>query len=279
MRIGVFLAALAVAVAAVFGWWHANALADPVFRRVVVPLGDWPAGARPVTVALMSDIHLGNSVMDAARLTRIVGQVNARHPDLVAIAGDFVAEFDPAVAERAAKDMAAPLAGLRAPLGVVATLGNHDQSVPTTIRAALERAGITVLDNQAAQRGPLAIAGIGDAFSRHDDVARTVAAVQGLAGAKLVVSHSPDVSLKLPPGYDVVLAGHTHCGQVVLPVIGPPRVFWRPGYRCGVIRRGGRTTVVSAGLGTSELPVRWRAPPDVWLVRLGPAGPVSRSRP
>ena len=271
MKIAILLAAGLLAVAALCGWWHANALADPVFRRVAVPVADWPAGARPVTVALLSDVHLGNSSMTPARLARIVGEVNARHPDLAAIAGDLVAEHDPTVARQAARDMVGPFSALRAPLGVVATLGNHDQSVPAAIRQGLESAGVTVLDNEAVQRGPLAIAGVGDAFSGHDDIDRTVRAMRGMAGARLVVSHSPDVSPALPPGFGLVLAGHTHCGQVVLPVIGPPRVFWKPGYRCGVIRRGGRTTVVGAGLGTSELPLRWRAPPDIWLVTIGPA--------
>jgi predicted MPP superfamily phosphohydrolase len=273
MRIRVLAASLALAVlaaAAVSSWWYANALADPVFRRLTVAAADWPAGAKPVTVALMSDIHLGNAAMDPARLRRIVGQVNARGPDLVALAGDFVAEHDPAVARQAARDFVAPLAALRAPLGVVATLGNHDQSVPAIIRAGLERAGVTVLDNQAVRRGPLAVAGVGDAFSGHDDIAHTVAAVRGMAGARLVVTHSPDVSPELPPGFGLVLAGHTHCGQVNLPVIGAPKTFWKPGYGCGVVRIGGRVTVVTAGLGTSQLPLRWRAPPDVWLVTIGP---------
>ena len=270
------LAALALAAAGVWSWWHGNALVDPVFRRATVAMADWPARARPVTVALISDIHLGSSAMDAARLAHIVDAVNAGHPDLVAITGDFAEGFDPAAARQAAHDLVAPLARLRAPLGVVAALGNHDWSAPDVIRAGLERAGVTVLDNQAVRRGPLAVAGIGDAFSGHDDVARSMVALRGLAGAKLVVSHSPDVSPKLPRGLDLVLAGHTHCGQVMLPVLGAPRVFWQPGYRCGIVCRGARTTIVTAGVGTSELPLRWRAPPDIWLVRLVP---VSRPRP
>src|SRR3954462_6463540 len=75
-------------------WGHINARADPIVRRANVALPDWPAGAQPVTVALFSDVHIGNSTMDADRLTRIVAQVNALKPDLVLIAGDFASVHD-----------------------------------------------------------------------------------------------------------------------------------------------------------------------------------------
>jgi predicted MPP superfamily phosphohydrolase len=54
-----------------------------------------------------------------------------------------------------------------------------------------------------------------------------------------------------------------------LPIVGPPRVFWKPGLMCELVRRGGLTTVITAGLGTSGVPLRFRAPADVWLVALG----------
>ncbi len=268
-KIGWIAAAGLVALLAVAGWWHRNALADPVVRRTRIALPDWLAGATPVTVALISDIHIGNSTMDAGRLTRIVTRIGALRPDLVLIAGDYVAGHDEAVARAGARDLVAPLSRLRAPLGVVAVLGNHDQSVPATIAAALRRAGVTVLDNQAAERGPLAIGGAGDAFSGHADLRATLRAMARLPGAKVILTHSPDLSLAVPAGVGVLFAGHTHCGQGVLPIVGAPRVFWKPGLMCGLVRRGGLTTVITAGLGTSGVPLRFRAPADVWLVTLG----------
>jgi len=252
----------------VAGWWYRNALADPIQRRATITLADWPAGARPVTVAAISDIHIGNATMDGDRLTRIVGQINAARPDLVMIAGDYVAGHDVAVARAGARALVAPLSRLRAPLGVVAVLGNHDQSVPSAIRAGLRRAGIVVLDNDAVARGPLAIGGVGDAFSQHDDLPRTLRAMAPLAGARVILTHSPDLSLRVPRGIGAMFAGHTHCGQGVLPVIGAPRVFWRPGLMCGIVRRGALVTVIGGGLGTSGVPLRVDAPPDLWLVTL-----------
>lgn len=263
MATGLALIALEVA-----GWWYRNALADPVERRATIVLPDWPRGAQPVTIAALSDIHIGNATMDAARLTRIVAQINAAGPDLVMIAGDYVAGHDVGVARAGARDLVVPLSRLRAPLGVVAVLGNHDQSVPQAIREGLERAGVTVLDNAAVQRGPLAIGGAGDAFSHHDDLPATVRAMMRLPGAKVILTHSPDLSLDVPSGIGVLFAGHTHCGQGVLPIIGAPRVFWQPGLMCGLVRRGDLTSVIGAGLGTSGVPFRVNAPPDFWLVTL-----------
>jgi hypothetical protein len=267
-RIVWIVAALGLLLLGVAGWGYRNGRADPVVRERTVSLPDWPRDARPIRLALLSDIHIGNATMDVDRLARIVAQVNRAHPDVVLLAGDYVAGHDPVVARAGARDMVAPLAGLRAPLGVVAVLGNHDQSEPVLIAAALRRAGVTVLDNAAVVRGPLVIGGAGDAFSHHDDLPATLHAMAGKRGANIILTHSPDLSLQVPPGVGLVLAGHTHCGQGVLPVIGAPRVFWMPGLRCGIIRRGGTTTIITAGLGTSGVPLRFGAPPDLWLVAL-----------
>lgn len=105
--------------------------------------------------------------------------------------------------------------------------------------------------------------------TRHADLPRTLAAMRRLAMAGVLVSHSPDIAPRLSGG--LVLAGHTHCGQIVLPWFGPPIDVSRYGarYRCGMIREGGRITIVTAGVGTSDLPFRYGAPPDIWLVRVG----------
>lgn len=258
-----------------------EAASRPVERRLTIGLSGWPSDARPLKIALLSDIHLGNNAMDAGRLRGIVGQVNAARPDLVLLAGDFVAGRDSAGAAQRAAGLEAPLSQLNAPLGVVAVLGNHDHwTSPEAVRAALVRAGITLLGNEAARRGPLAILGVDDAFSGHDDVAATVASWKAVGGIPLVLTHTPDLVHKLSGELPLVLAGHTHCGQVVLPWLGPiltrsPKQQWRPlydpRYRCGVVRDVNRTVVVTAGVGSGTSPVRLGAPPDWWLLTVGPA--------
>ncbi|MFS0771953.1 metallophosphoesterase [Sphingomonas sp. 1P08PE] len=249
---------------------YRNARADPVVRRIAVALPGWPAGARPVTVALLGDIHIGSATMDAARLDRIVAQVNAQRPDLIVMVGDFIVGHEPGSAARLAPALVAPLSRLRAPLGVVAVPGNHDHwTGVAAVTTALDQAGVLVLRNGAAARGPLAIAGLDDRPTRHARLATTLAAIEALDGAGVMIAHSPILGGRPSARIRLVLAGHTHCGQVVLPIIGAPRQVTNPHYRCGVVRDPARLTVVTAGLGTSVLPVRFGAPPDFWLVRLG----------
>lgn len=250
----------------------AEARADPIVRRASVALPGWPAGAPPIRVVLISDIHVGTLAMGERRLNRIVAQINALAPDLVLIAGDCIYGHDPNGAARFGEAMVAPLSRLRARYGTVAVPGNHDHWTGlTTVRDQLRRAGVAVIENQAILRGPLALGAVGDDFSRHDDLPATLAALRRLPGGRLLLTHSPDIAPDLPADAPVLLAGHTHCAQVVLPLWGPILEVSRYGarYRCGLVREGGRTVVVTAGLGTSALPLRLNAPPDLWLLSVG----------
>lgn len=272
-RLVLFALVVALLTTALVAIGLSNARADPVVRRAAIALPGWPAGSALVTVALLSDIHLGSMAMDAGRLRRIVAQVQALHPDLILLAGDFIDGRGPVRAERHRAALATALARLHAPLGVVAVLGNHDYwTDPASVRAALDRAGVTVLTNAAAVRGPLVIGGVDDEHTRHADLPATLAAMRGLPGARLLLSHTPDVAADAPADVTLILAGHTHCGQIVLPLIGPPVEPMRTGphYLCGIVPEGARRTVVGAGLGTSDLPLRFGAPPDLWLLTLGP---------
>lgn len=271
-----FVAVLA-AIATLALWAFVNTRADPVVRRATLELRNWPADAAPVTVVLFSDIHIGNIAMTPERLDRIVAQVNALRPDVVVITGDFVAGHDPATGPRFAGQLTAPLSRLESRFGTVAVLGNHDNWVDAAaVRNALTAARVRVLENDAVPLGPLNIGGIGDILTGHARVEATLTAQRRLRGAPLLISHAPDIMPRLARG--IVLAGHSHCGQVVLPIYGPLALPSGYGstYLCGVIRERGRTAIVTAGLGTSVLPLRWGAPPDLWLLTVsGGARPSS----
>ena len=243
----------------------AGARADPVARLLAVVLPGWPAGAAPVRVLVWSDLHLGNRATDRGRLMRLVAQANALKPDLVVLAGDYIAGHERADAAVAPGLLA--LRGLKAP--AVAVMGNHEYwTDPHRVRRVLTDAGVTVLANQAVRRGPLVVGGMDDMVNRRDDAAATVAAMRRLGAARLVVSHSPDIAGKLAADVPLLVAGHTHCGQIVLPFWGPPVDVAARRYRCGVVREGGRLVVVTAGTGTSVAPLRFGAPPDWWLLTL-----------
>ncbi len=248
-----------------------EAIEDPVRREITLTVPDLPADQSSYRVALISDIHYGNRAMRRERLDRIVATINAAHPDLVLIAGDFVNGHGGKTVPPPA-EMAAPLAKLRARDGMIAVLGNHDYWMDTPgIRKALTAAGITVLENQPARRGPLLIVGIGDRFSHHDDIAAAEASAAGQGGVPVVLTHSPDLVRDLPARLPLTLAGHTHCGQIVLPVIGgiaDHKHVYNPHYRCGVVRDGARTTIVTGGVGSGGIPLRIGAEPDWWLITL-----------
>lgn len=245
--------------------------ADPVVRRLTVSLPGWPTQTPAMRVILLSDLHVAGPETPPERLARVVTKVNALKPDLVLIAGDFVTEKRTAAQLYGADEAIAPLAKLRARFGTIAVMGNHDHWLDTNaVHAALARAHIRVLDNQAVWVGPLAIGGVDDDFTGRANLRRVAVALQAKGGVPILLSHSPDIFPDVPSSIGLTLAGHTHCGQIVLPFYGAVSTVSRYGarYRCGVIRQGNKRLVVSAGIGTSILPLRLNAPADLWLIDL-----------
>jgi len=270
-RLAVLLAILFVVVAG-----YLAAVQDPLVRRADVALPDWPAGVHPVTIALIGDTHMSDPDMTPARLTRLVGRVNALSPDIILVAGDFISDKATSARRYTPAEAIEPLGGLRAPLGVFAVLGNHDGFQRAETAAALAVANITLLTNSVARAGPLLIAGLGDFLWGEAHPSLVEAALAGRQGPVVAFAHSPDIAPVLRGRLSLLLAAHTHCGQVRLPWLGALKTASIHGqrYGCGVIREGRRTVIVTAGLGTSRFPIRIGAPPDLWLVTVGPG--VSR---
>jgi predicted MPP superfamily phosphohydrolase len=254
--------------------WY-DTMRDPVVERLTIQSDAMEVGDQPVTIALLADIHVAGPDMSPARLERIVAQINTLKPDLIAIAGDLVSEKLVATRHYTATEVIAPLGKLSAPLGVVVVPGNHDHWFGwEDLKTELAKYPIiTVLQNDAAQFGPIAVGGSDDAFTDRADNAATFGALKPLKGAKVVLTHSPDIFPQVPVDVDVVLAGHTHCGQIAWPWGGSPATMSDYGdlYACGVVEQHGKTLVTSAGLGTSLLPIRMFTHPEVWLVEIRPS--------
>lgn len=254
---------LPIVLIAGFGWREAQC--DPVVRRATVGLPNWPDGARPISLLLISDTHVSWPSMTPARLQRIVAELNALHPDAILIAGDMVSEQLLGV-KTDTRESIAPLGKLRAPLGVYAVLGNHDHRRGVApIRRALRRTPIRLLENEAVRVGPVTLGGMDDPVTDHADIEGTVWRMAEMGGPQIVLAHGTSPFDWLPKGVTLMLAGHTHCGQI-RPVRHEP---------CGIVRKAGRTMIVGAGISTSILPLRIGAPPDVWLITVGSPG-VSR---
>jgi hypothetical protein len=245
----------------------------PEVERTKLALKGLPADAAPLTVALISDIHVAGPDMPPERLERIVGQINALRPDLVLIAGDLVSEKRTATHIYTPEEIVAPLGKLKARLGVVAVPGNHDHWFDMAgLAAEMDKQGITLVANGAVKRGPLVIGGLDDDYTGRADLAATLAAMRPLKGARIMLSHSPDPFPGVPNSVPLMLAGHTHCGQIAWPWGGAPATMSDYGdrYYCGRVDEAGKTLVVGAGLGTSLLPMRLFTRPQVWLIELVP---------
>ena len=259
-----------MAIALCWKTWR-DTMGDPIVQRATVALGGIPAGTPALKAAVLADIHVAGPDMPPKRLARIVAQVNALKPDIVLIAGDLVSEKRVATRTYSAAEVVAPLALLDAPLGVWFTPGNHDHwfDLPGLTRE-LDKAGIRTMQNEAAQIGPLVVGFVDDAFTRRDDLPETLRQMDALQGGRLILTHSPDIFPHVPIDVPLVLAGHTHCGQIAYPWGGSPATMSRYGDRfaCGVNMENGRTVITGAGLGTSLLPLRFNTRPEIWLVEL-----------
>jgi predicted MPP superfamily phosphohydrolase len=251
-------------------------------RRLVVnhselKLPGLPSQLQGVKVALLSDIHIGSPHWHLDALDRLVEKTNAEKPDLVLLAGDY--QINDVMGGRfvEVEPIAEGLGRLKAPLGVFAVLGNHDWwNDGERTRRAFTAAGIRVLEEESARvehRGTeLYVVGLADQMERVSDPRKALAQVPPGA-ATLVLVHEPDVfetfpSLGIAP--TLTLAGHTHGGQVWLPLLGRRVVPSRFGerYAYGHIVEEGRHLFVTAGVGTSIIPVRFLVPPEIALLTL-----------
>jgi predicted MPP superfamily phosphohydrolase len=273
-RAVVALAALSFAGGGVLVW---SVLVEPgrlVVRQtdVVSPL--WPRGRKPLRIAVLTDLHVGSFRNGLDHLDEVVSRTNAQGPDLVVLLGDFVIHGVAGGNFAAPEPGAERLGRLRTRHGVIAVLGNHDWWYDGgRVRAALERAGIRVLENEAVPLGEAGqrfwVAGLGDLWTRPVDIPGALARVP--AGEPvLLLTHNPDIFPKVPARVALTLAGHTHGGQVALPLVGRPIVPSRYGqrYAYGLVVEDGRPLFVSSGIGTSIIPVRFRVPPEIAMVTL-----------
>ena len=237
----------------------------------------WRRGAPDLTLVHLTDLHVERL---GERERRLIAIVNGSRPDVVVVTGDLLQEHG----DRAALETV--LASLRAARGKFLVWGNHDHAarLPEEGGAALaRRAGFVPLANANARlatpAGPLVVAGVDDPATGRDNLRR---ALTGVARADLTIllSHSPEIVRNLGAwDVDIVLAGHTHGGQIVPPLFGP---LWMPDGTRPYIEgwfdvSGDARLHVSRGVGTSGLPARFLCPPRVDVITLR-GGPDPRAR-
>jgi len=256
---------------------------DLVVTRYALNPPGWPAD-RKLSITVIADLHAGGPDMMLPHIRQIVDTANLLKSDLVVLLGDFIARYRFATERVPEAAWAAELARLTAPLGTWAILGNHDWWYDLArVRGALADVRIPLLENNAVMLGANGrqfwLAGLGDQLAHRlghgryrgvDDLPGTLAQIR-TDHPVLLLAHEPDIFPQVPARVALTLCGHTHGGQIRLPLIWPAFVPSRYGRRFayGHIIEDDRHMIVSGGLGTSIVPARLGVPPEILLVELG----------
>lgn len=269
-----------------------------VTTRYNVTPPNWPRGLT-LRVAVIADIHACEPWMSQTRIRHIAERTNALEPDVTVLLGDFNGGHRYVTDAVYPEQWAEALSILRAPLGVYGILGNHDWwhgALPgmrsddgESVRAGLRQAGVIHLENAVwavwKNGRKVWLAGIGDQIAirvgrhRHrgvDDLEGTLAQVTDDAPL-ILLAHEPYIFPRVPDRVSLTLCGHTHGGQVNLPIIstlyaedryGTDRIY-------GHVVENKRNMIISGGLGTSFVPVRLFRPPEIVLVTIGEGDPLA----
>lgn len=271
--------AILVVVAAVFGVGLAETHRIEI-KRFTITSPDLPASFDGTRIAFVTDVHRG-AFFSQARVGKLVERVNALHPDMIVLGGDYVyanTDYE--------ESCFAELAKLEAPLGRFAVLGNHDygeydrsdgssdDADPGEAIQAIDGAGLILLLNRGVwvSRGEsrIRVGGVGD---YQEDTPLLAPTIDGTNRRDFVIliSHNPDFAEELPPGaVDLTLSGHTHGGQVTFFGVWAPYLPSDYGqkYRTGLVMTDSTTVIVSNGIGTIFPPVRLFARPQIVEVTL-----------
>jgi predicted MPP superfamily phosphohydrolase len=245
-----------------------------VVREQTIRIDNWPQQLDGLRIAVLSDIHADDWFVDDKKLRTIVERTNQLQPELIVILGDYMSSNGHVTRRVEPERVGAILKDLRAPLGVYSVLGNHDWWYSgIQVRRGLEKNGIQVLENEVIHfdvRGTqLWLVGLADLWTQRQAIADTVAMVP--EGAPVIaLTHNPDIFPDLPQRVPLLLAGHTHGGQVRLPLIGSvvESSDFGDRYVRGHVFENNHHLFVTTGIGTSIVPVRFGVTPEVVLLTI-----------
>lgn len=229
-------------------------------KKYKVPL----KGMQGIKIVLLSDLHLAPS--HGKRLQKIVAAVNKQNPDVVLLGGDYVKGHKRSTSMAAAA-IAEGLAHLKAKHGIFVVPGNHDGWYGVqSIEQEFSKRNLRLLKNEnvviTVNGKSFHLAGLEDYYTGTPDMA---SALKNTKSPVILLSHSPDIFPDVPPSVDLTLAGHTHGGQVKIPFWGAiiTSSVYGTKYAEGKIRDGGKKMIVTKGIGTSLLPLRFNCRPEI----------------
>lgn len=246
------------------------------FKEHPIYIEKWPAALSGFSIAFITDTHVGSPHITLERMQSIVDMTNALKPDLILLGGDYVIQGVLGGHPVPSKDIVAVLSKLHATNGVFGILGNHDWwDNAERIHHEFDADDVRILEDavQHIQIGNNGfwIAGVSDYTEGAHDIGKALASITG-NDPVIIVTHSPDIFPDVPASVGLTVAGHTHGGQVYIPLLGRPVIPSRYGqrYAMGLIEENGKQLFVGSGIGTSILPIRFMTPPEVSILKLYP---------
>lgn len=220
-----------------------------------------------IKIVFAGDFHV--KPYQEKRLQYIINKINAQKPDIVLLIGDYVNMHEEEWSYPIAKT-AEELSKIDSKNGIYTVLGNHDYyKEGKKIKKAMTNAGITVLENDCKKvvinGKTVSIAGIEDLTTGFPSLRK---ALRYAENPTILLSHQPDIFPLVPKSVNLTLAGHTHGGQVVFPFKGAVIVPSQYGtkYASGYFEENDKKMIVTKGLGTSILPIRFNCPPEIVVI-------------
>jgi uncharacterized protein len=222
-------------------------------------------------IVQLTDLHARSAVMDRQQLERVAKLANQQQPDLIALTGDYISRDAP----RAEEMLTNAFSQLRAKDGVVAIMGNHDRGEDSSpLERALQAGNAKILNNTVysidRQGRQLNIAGVDDVWLKRANLPMTIAQLPE-TGTNILLAHEPDFAdtAAASQRFGLQLSGHSHGGQIVLPLV--PRVTppWGKKYINGLYDVRGMQLYVSPGVGTTGPPkARFGCRPEISVIVL-----------
>lgn len=215
-------------------------------------------------IVFISDLHLRKNQEE--KLDKIVRKINLQNPDVVLSAGDFLSDSD--TESLTPDNIASGLAKIHAKYGFYTVLGNHDcRKDESYLVNYFEKKGLKVLQNSNCfiPAKNLYIAGIEDDTMRNPDLAK---ALENTDTPRILLMHSPDWYEKVNDDVSLILAGHNHGGQIQIPLLGPLFLPAKTGrkYACGFYSDESKKMIVTKGIGTSILDMRFNCLPEIVVI-------------
>ena len=240
-----------------------------VEKHRTLHLPNWNQSLNGLKVGVVSDLHIGTSNVDLKRVERITERINRENPDLILILGDFDTL---AIAETNYKEeeISNVFKKFKSKYGTIAILGNHDYYPSALIRGILHNSGIILLENSDCyithNNTKFRIVGFKDMWHFTLNAHAIIGEVKE---PTLVLSHNPDMFPRIPQEVSLTLSGHTHGGEIFIPILGSPTVpsKYHERYRKGYIVEKNKHLFVTSGVATLSH-LRFCNPPEIIFLEL-----------